>query len=181
MKNLQNDEKRGRPDIIHFLLVEALSSPLNRQGKLRVWVHTYQDYCIIINPDTRLPKDFNRFKSLIEQLLVNGRTPPKGDPLLLKLKKLNASQLFDLINPDVVIGLSNQGEHRNFESIAFELCKYERPIIIIGAFPHGSLEYKRKYPVNKTLSVYPEPLEASTVNSRLIYELEKHLGVHDHK
>jgi len=40
MDRLPDSEKRGRPDIIHFCLLEAMGSPLNRAGLLRVWMST---------------------------------------------------------------------------------------------------------------------------------------------
>jgi rRNA small subunit pseudouridine methyltransferase Nep1 len=178
MDRLENSEKRGRPDILHFLLLQALGSPLNRQVALRVWVHTVENYSIFINPSTRLPRDFNRFKSLMEQLFLDGRSPPKGEPLLLELKRLNVSQLLRHIDPDIVFGLSSQGEPSSFDNIARELSNYDNPLVLIGAFPHGSFEKVTEKLVCKMFSVYPEPLEAWTVNSRLIYELEKKLDVY---
>jgi rRNA small subunit pseudouridine methyltransferase Nep1 len=178
MDKLENSEKRGRPDILHFLLLEALGSPLNRTGELRVWVNTLENYSIFVNSSTRLPRNFNRFKSLMEQLFVDGRSPPKGEPLLLELKRLNISQLLRNINPDIVIGLSSQGEPSSFDKVARVLCKYKNPVIFIGAFPHGSFEKEIGNLASKIFSVYPEPLEAWTVNSRLIYELERNLDVY---
>jgi rRNA small subunit pseudouridine methyltransferase Nep1 len=178
MDKLENSEKRGRPDMLHFLLLEALGSPLNREGELRVWVHTLENYSIFVNPNTRLPRDFNRFKSLMEQLFVDGRSPPKGETLLLELRRLNISQLLRHINPHIVIGLSSQGELSSFDKVAGFLSKYENPVALIGAFPHGSFEKEIGNLASKIFSVYPEPLEAWTVNSRLIYELERNLDVY---
>ena len=39
MRELKENQKRGRPDIIHFSLLEALSSALNKEGFLQVFVH----------------------------------------------------------------------------------------------------------------------------------------------
>lgn len=178
MNNLKNNEKRGRPDIIHFLLLEALGSPLNKNKKLRIWIHTLQNLSVFINPDTRPPRDFNRFKSLIEQLLVDGRSPPKGEPVLIEVKRLNLQQLVDEVKPDFVVALSSHGEKSSFELVAKELSKYDNPAVMIGAFPHGAFNGTTKSLADKVLSVYHEPLEAWTVNSRLIYELEKHLGIY---
>ena len=40
MKNLKNFEKRGRPDITHLCLLNALGSPLNKHEKLKLYIHT---------------------------------------------------------------------------------------------------------------------------------------------
>ena len=47
MKKLRDRHKRGRPDIVHVSLLEALSSPLNLEGKLEVIVHTISDLSLI--------------------------------------------------------------------------------------------------------------------------------------
>ncbi|MEM4363521.1 MAG: hypothetical protein QXT90_05715, partial [Candidatus Caldarchaeum sp.] len=38
MKTLKDGQKRGRPDIVHFSLLEALGSPLNMKGLLETYV-----------------------------------------------------------------------------------------------------------------------------------------------
>ncbi len=48
MKDIADSEKRGRPDIAHLCLLEALGSPLNKEGLLRTYVHTYNDYVISV-------------------------------------------------------------------------------------------------------------------------------------
>ncbi|MBD3207334.1 16S rRNA methyltransferase [Candidatus Bathyarchaeota archaeon] len=179
MDRLDNSEKRGRPDIIHFLLLEALGSPLNKTGELRIWIHTVQDLCIYVNPEARLPRDYNRFKSLIEQLYVDGRSPPNGDTILLELRKININQLRDSLNPDFVIGLTSRGEPSSFETLSKSLCDFNNPMVCIGAFPHGPYQKETASIMNKQINVYPEPLEAWIVNSRLIYELEKCLNVYN--
>jgi len=40
MKNLRNSEKRGRPDITHLCLLNALGSILNKTGNLSLYIHT---------------------------------------------------------------------------------------------------------------------------------------------
>ena len=66
-------EKRGRPDIVHFTLLEALGSPLNLEGLLKIYVHTYSGYVIDVRPEVRLPRDCNRFSGLMEQLFQEGK------------------------------------------------------------------------------------------------------------
>jgi len=40
MKGIQNENKRGRPDIVHFSLLEACSIPLYFEKKLSIYIHT---------------------------------------------------------------------------------------------------------------------------------------------
>jgi len=48
---------------------------LNKAGMLEVYVYTIQGHAIIIDPSTRLPRNYNRFTGLFEQLFKEGRTP----------------------------------------------------------------------------------------------------------
>ena len=54
MKNLKNHEKRGRPDITHICLLNALGSPLNKSGNLKIYVHTIHNRIFDINSEIRI-------------------------------------------------------------------------------------------------------------------------------
>ena len=68
MKGISNEIKRGRPDIVHFCLLEASSIPLFKENKIRIYVHTINDDVIILGKDVQLPKSYHRFAGLIEKL-----------------------------------------------------------------------------------------------------------------
>jgi rRNA small subunit pseudouridine methyltransferase Nep1 len=72
MKKLQNNAKRGRPDIVHFALMEALSTPLFIENKLRVYVHTTNDKIIAVADSLRIPKSYVRFEGLMVKLFKDG-------------------------------------------------------------------------------------------------------------
>ena len=77
MKGIKNEIKRGRPDLVHFSLLEATSIPLYYEKKISIYVHTIDDKVIFIGDDVRLPKSYHRFIGLIEKLfsekVVQGR------------------------------------------------------------------------------------------------------------
>ena len=117
MDRLPNAEKRGRPDILHFCLLLAMGSPLNRLGELRISANTVNGFTVDVDPETRPPRDCIRFNSLMEQLLINGAVPPKGKPLMtLKRKKLN--EHIREMGSSRVIALSSHGEPSSFEKVA---------------------------------------------------------------
>ncbi len=176
MKSLENSEKRGRPDIIHFSLLEALGSPLNKEGLLRVYVHTIRDYVITISPEIRLPKNFNRFVGLIEDLFEHGRVPPRGKPLLT-LDKGTLSSLICELKPDYVVVFDRSGEPKTIEDLTLALAEQERPLTIVGGFPHGEFSEGTLELADEIVCIDPEVLEAWTVTSRLIYEYEKAINI----
>src|ERR1044071_3503407 len=73
-KNIDQWWKRGRPDIVHFDLVEALSTPLFKQKKLQVYVSTFDNKLLIMNQDLRLPKNYLRFERLMISILNKHRS-----------------------------------------------------------------------------------------------------------
>jgi len=178
MDRLPDGERRGRPDIIHFCLLEAMGSPLNRSGLLRVWVSTVGGQIIEVDPSTRPPRDYNRFKSLMEQLLLGGRAPPGGDPPLLNLRDMSLKGLVDEIKPSRVVALTSHGEPGSFESLGRNLSAEACPMAFVGAYPAGAMGSETVALADERVSVYPESLEAWTVTSRLIYEVEKNSGVY---
>ena len=171
MKALLENEKRGRPDIVHFALLEALGSPLNKERLLQVYVHTLNNYVIKVKPETRLPRNYSRFVSLMEQLFKLGKAPPNGKTLL-KLESKTLSQLLSEINPTYVVAFSTAGAPHTIEEVTSRLSNEEKPIAIIGGFPHGHFSAITLQSVDELVRIDSEMLEAWTVTSRVIYEYE---------
>ncbi|XP_044858977.1 ribosomal RNA small subunit methyltransferase NEP1-like [Mauremys mutica] len=63
------DPGEVRPDITHQSLLMLMDSPLNRAGLLQVYIHTQKNILIEVNPQTRIPRIFDRFCGLMVQLL----------------------------------------------------------------------------------------------------------------
>ncbi len=176
MNRLPNNERRGRPDIIHVCLLEAMGSPLNKSGGLKVWINTQQDFSIEIDPSIRPPRDFNRFKSLIEQLFMEKQTPSTGEPLL-RLRRLNLRQLIDEIKPTKVIALTSHGKPGSFVEVAEKVVGERNPVIFIGAYSTGPLSQETLSLSDEKVSIYPESLEAWVVLSRILYAVERASGI----
>jgi rRNA pseudouridine-1189 N-methylase Emg1 (Nep1/Mra1 family) len=47
-----------RPDITHQVLLALLDSPLNKAGRLQVYIHTASNVLIEVNPQIRIPRTF---------------------------------------------------------------------------------------------------------------------------
>lgn len=54
-----------RPDILHHSLLALLDSPLNKAGKLQVYVQTTKSVLLYVNPKIRLPRTYKRFAGLM--------------------------------------------------------------------------------------------------------------------
>jgi rRNA small subunit pseudouridine methyltransferase Nep1 len=177
MKQLANNEKRGRPDIIHFSLLEALGSPLNKGPQLQVYVHTIQDNVIFVNPETRLPRNYNRFLGLMEQLFKHKQIPLEGSPLLTLTENMSLQQLIEKIKPDYIIAFSRKGTPKTLEKAISELAEKNTPIAIVGGFPHGTFSKTTLKLADQVVAIDREMLETWTVTARIIYEYEKSIGL----
>jgi rRNA small subunit pseudouridine methyltransferase Nep1 len=176
MKRLDDNLKRGRPDITHFALLEALGSPLNKEGLLQTYIHTCKDYVITVNPATRLPRNYNRFIGLMEQLFSQGKVPSKGETLL-KLEHKTLQTLLAEAEADYILAFSREGKPKTLQDAVSSLQAKRRPAVLVGGFPHGHLSEATIQLADEVVCVDPEMLEAWTVTSRVIYEYERSLSV----
>lgn len=175
MLKLTNAAKRGRPDILHFSLLAAFGTPLNKECLLKTYVHTVDDHLIHFNPVVRLPKNYNRFVGLIEQLYEQGKIPVKG-PTLLKLEQGRFQKLIEDIQPSYVIAFSRGGRPKLLQEV-LDCHLDENLMVMVGAFPHkhfskGLLEF-----ADDVVSIDIESLEAWIVASRIIFSYERALGL----
>jgi len=176
MKKLRESQKRGRPDIVHFALLEALGSPLNKERLLQVYVHTNNDYVVTVNSEARLPRNYDRFVGLLEQLFELGRVPSKGQTLL-KLERKTLSQLLEETETDYVMAFSRKGSPKTFEEAISKLLEKQKPAVIIGGFPHGHFSETTIKLADEIVSIDPEMLETWTLTSRVIYEYERAISL----
>jgi len=176
MLKLEGAEKRGRPDIVHITLLEALGSPLNREGLLQIFIHTVCDCVIWVNPKVRIPRNYNRFISLIEQLFEIGKVPVIGEPLLT-LKRQSLKQLFNELNPTFTVAFSRLGKRKSIHEVMQQLTKKLRPLVLVGGFPRGRFIDETVALADEVISVDPETLETWTVVSRVIYDYEQAINL----
>lgn len=52
-------------------LLTLLDSPINKAGKLQIYIHTAKGVLIEVSPTVRIPRTFKRFAGLMVQLLQN--------------------------------------------------------------------------------------------------------------
>lgn len=175
MDGLPEGHKRGRPDIAHFCLLEALGTPLNREGGLRVWVHTFGGYAIEVSAQARLPRDCNRFDGLVEQLFAEEEVGPEGGKPLMTLREMGLGALLEEICPRRTVALTSHGERSSLENVCKSMATLDVSAALIGAYPHGPMGEETLSHADDVVSIYPEALEAWVVTSRLVYEFEKAL------
>lgn len=182
MRSLDKWYKRGRPDIVHISLLNALSSPLNIIGLLKLYIHTVNNIIINIDPLVHIPRNYNRFIGLIEQLLVIGKVPPKNKKPMLWIEQMSLHKLVLNKNFNEVIIMHEKGSYMSHRALGEYLVNYmskdQDICIIIGAFQHGDFEKEVLGLGNKVVSIFSKPLDTWIVISRVIEGVEAMLKIY---
>jgi rRNA small subunit pseudouridine methyltransferase Nep1 len=183
MKGLKNEKKRGRPDIIHFALLMALDSSLNIQGKMKIYVHTYDDKVLEFDQALRLPRVYNRFIGLIEGLLLKGKIESSGKEMagkvLMEAKEKTLGAFLDEIRkkenlkaPDFIV-MDPKGKQLKLSEFS-EILKEKNgknKCVIIGGFPHETFEFNFPSEFQK-ISIAKEELSVWNVVAAAIFAYE---------
>jgi rRNA small subunit pseudouridine methyltransferase Nep1 len=170
MKGIKNEIKRGRPDLVHFSILEATTIPLYLQNKLNLFVHTIDDKVIHFGKNVHLPKSYHRFEGVIEKLYQEKKIMAKNE-LLLEIKEQTFSELIEEINPSKIIGFSTEGELSSYEKIASQIL--DNSCIVIGGFQKGHFSGSIQNKITDLYSIGNESFESHVIASRILYEYEK--------
>ena len=170
MKGLDNEIKRGRPDIIHLTLLSLCTTPVFYKNKIKIFIHTVNDEVISINNNTRLPKSYHRFQGLMEKLFLTKKIESE-DEILMEMKNSSLSQLISKIKPTQIIGLTTQGQKTSLDKLVEQI--EENSCIILGGFQKGHFNNETEKTIDESFSINDSSLEAHLVASRLAYEYEK--------
>ena len=170
MKGIKNEIKRGRPDLVHFSILEATTIPLYLQNKLNIFVHTVDDKVIHFGKNVHLPKSYHRFEGVIEKLYQEKKIMAKNE-LLLEIKEQTFSELIDEINPSKIFGFSTEGQLSSYEKIAARIS--DNSCIVIGGFQKGHFSDSIQNKITDLYSIGNESFESHVIASRILYEYEK--------
>lgn len=176
-KNIDQWWKRGRPDIVHFDLVEALSTPLFKQKKLQVYVSTFDNNLVTISQDLRIPKNYFRFEGLM--IGIFNKQKNKNSPNLIEFQEnVNFDDLIEkIVKPDLIIGFSAKGTQSKISDIlqnnAIDSTKH--CCFVIGGFQRGNFSETVSGACDAIYSISPFSLESHVVISRVLYECENYI------
>lgn len=161
--------RRGRPDILYHFLTVTMESILNKTGNLRVWIHTRSDIIIEISPEIRLPKSYNRFVGLMEDLFDKNEIRT-GDSTLLKIHEGDVTELLRLSGAEKPIVLSPKGKDVSVTTL-LENSEYN-PCVIIGGFSEGDFR-SDVYSLGEPYSIFQEELTIWSVAMEIIAQYER--------
>lgn len=170
MLKLKDASRRGRPDLVHFALLEATSTPLYQKNMLKVYVHTVANKVIFLSENVRLPKSYFRFEGLMEELFKNTKVGSDSN-VLMELKDMEFCDLISKQRPTKVIGLSRSGAKSSAEEVAKMVDN--DTAIVVGGFPRGHFAKNVSSKMNYVYSISDLALESHIVIARILYECEK--------
>ncbi|OMJ29951.1 Ribosomal RNA small subunit methyltransferase mra1 [Smittium culicis] len=176
LKKLGLDLSHSRPDITHQCLLSLLDSPLNKAGKLQVYIKTTKNVLIEINPQVRIPRTFKRFSGLMVQLLHK-----------LSIRSVNGTEkLMKVIKNPITdhLPINSRKICFSYDSPTVHLQTWVRKnlptnmslVVAIGAMAHGKDNFADAY-VDEKIGISEYPLSASVACSKLCCAFEDIWGI----
>jgi len=178
-RDKEEKNRRGRPDIVHQFLLLGLDSVLNQQGRLSLFAHTRNDELVVVDPTTRLPKNYNRYSGLFEELLHTGAVPAGSTPLIKLMRNMDLRSSVDhiLSNSQVVrdrtriLLLHPDGDPTESWEVFRHLVgkeEAEHVICLVGGFSNGDLKSSIEGIPDRTIALPGGALKVWTVVSELL-------------
>lgn len=171
MKNMRDVHKRGRPDLVHFSILSATSTPLYQHALMKLYVHTVQDIVIQFADNTRIPKSYHRFEGLFSRLLYQDSIEFEGNTLL-EARRCTIHDLIKSINPTKTVGLSIHGKQFIDNNTIGNFG--ENPCVVVGGFQRGEFTRTTIDMLDCMYRISRMPLESHVVISRLLYDMERY-------
>jgi rRNA pseudouridine-1189 N-methylase Emg1 (Nep1/Mra1 family) len=141
---------------------------------LDIYMHTRGDMVLSFSKGLRPPRSYDRFRSLMEQLLVEGRVGGEAD--LITAGKGSFKEILREAKTSAVVGLSKLGKRTTLLG-AVSSAHGARPCFVVGGFPSGHFSEEIERTFDSLVSISPQGLDASLVVCRLVYEMERVLGL----
>ena len=120
-KQRGTDPAEWRPDVVHQCLLHLLDSPLNRAGKLEVFIHTKKGTLISVDPRLKVPRHNKIFEKLMTQALFKLKV--RATTGYLSLLKLVKNPVTDHLPPDTrFIRVEKDGDPVDLSTFPSEVC-----------------------------------------------------------
>lgn len=196
LKKSGREANDARPDIVHQCLLMLLDSPLNKAGRLKVYIRTANNVLIDVHPHVRIPRTIRRFSGLMSELLekFKVRGTVGFSPLLKVIKNPITSHL--PVGAHKVVCTYNTENVLDIREHASKIVQHALPrsngvasptdediadrgqdvhvVYVVGAMAHGKVteEWADEY-----VCISEYPLSGATVCSKITNTYESLLGI----
>ncbi|ODQ68025.1 nucleolar essential protein 1 [Nadsonia fulvescens var. elongata DSM 6958] len=170
LKKMNKDIADARPDITHQCLLTLLDSPINKAGKLQVYIHTARNVLVEVNPCVRIPRTFKRFSGLMVQLLhkLSIRSVNSEEKLLKVIKNPITEHLPTKCRK---VTLSFDSKVQKIQNYVEKLDDDESICVFVGAMARGKDTFADEF-VDEKIAVSNYPLSASVACSKFCHGCE---------
>ena len=151
-------------------LLTLLDSPVNKAGKLQVYIQSAKGVLIEVNPTVRIPRTFKRFAGLMVQLLhkLSIRSTTSSEKLLKVIK----NPVTQYLPPNCrKVTLSWEAPAINVREYVGALGKDESLCIVIGAMAKGKDDFADGW-IDEKIGVSNYSLSASVACSKMCHAAE---------
>ncbi|KAM5429475.1 18S rRNA pseudouridine methyltransferase [Microsporum canis] len=170
MRKLNRDISEARPDITHQCLLTLLDSPVNKAGKLQIYIHTAKGVLIEVSPTVRIPRTFKRFAGLMVQLLH--RLSIRSTNSEEKLLKVIKNPITDHLPPNCrKVTLSFDAPIVRVNDYVRTLGPKESICVFVGAMAKGRDDFADAFK-DDTISISNFSLSASVACSKFCHAAE---------
>ncbi|CUS10272.1 unnamed protein product [Tuber aestivum] len=171
--NLSN----GTCNILRFqqCLLTLLDSPVNKAGKLQVYIQSTKGVLIEVNPTVRIPRTFKRFAGLMVQLLhkLSIRSTSSSEKLLKVIK----NPVSQYLPPNCrKVTLSWEAPVMNVREYISGLEDNESICVVVGAMAKGKDDFADGW-VDEKIGVSNYSLSASVACSKFCHAAEDVWGI----
>ncbi|KAI9791503.1 MAG: 18S rRNA pseudouridine methyltransferase [Peltula sp. TS41687] len=170
MRKMGRDISEARPDITHQCLLTLLDSPVNKAGKLQIYIHTAKGVLIEVSPTVRIPRTFKRFAGLMVQLLhkLSIRSVNSQEKLLKVIK----NPITDHLPPQCrKVTLSFDAPVVRVKDYVADLGEKESICVFVGAMAKGTDDFADAI-VDDRISISNYSLSASVACSKFCHAAE---------
>lgn len=175
MRKMGRDISDARPDITHQCLLTLLDSPINKAGKLQIYIHTAKGVLIEVSPTVRIPRTFKRFAGLMVQLLhkLSIRSVNSQEKLLKVIK----NPMTDHLPPNCrKVTLSFDADVVKVRDYIEGLAPKESICVFVGAMAKGKDDFADSFK-DEAISISNYSLSASVACSKFCHAAEDSWGI----
>lgn len=160
-----------RPDITHQCLMALQESPLNKAGRLCVFIRTHDGQLIEVHPLLKVPPTYDEFRKLMVNLLHTRRIRAvEKNVTLLQITK-NDPNLFLPVSCRK-IAFSAKGRAVDLEGFVQQFEHTEHPVLfLVGAVAHANPTANSDL-AEECISIAPFGLSAAVCCSSICAEFE---------
>lgn len=151
-------------------LLTLLDSPINKAGRLQIYIHTAKGVLIEVSPTVRIPRTFKRFAGLMVQLLH--RLSIRSTNSQEKLLKVIKNPITDHLPPNCrKVTLSFDAPVVRVREYIADLDEEESICVFVGAMAKGADDFADAM-VDEKISISNYSLSASVACSKFCHAAE---------